>query len=123
MRDEKDQTLTEADFERGRAVGRRSALAALGAVGLALVAAPARAQTDSDTGPLADPAGGGRTGATDGDEGAGADRPGHGRNPRRGCTDTDQGRWGDPAGEGSCGCSDADRGRHQDPDGRGRRCR
>lgn len=124
MSDEETQkpTLRLSDFTATRRIGRRSALAALGGLTLGASVGTARAQTDSDTGPLGDAAGRGRTGATDGDEGAGADRAGHGRRPRRGCSDADRGRFGDAAGEGSCGCSDADRGRYQDPEGRGRRC-
>ena len=104
--DEK-KTLVEADIESERTMGRRSSLRAVGAVvvgaaavaaGSALAPEEARAQTDSDAGPRADPAGRGRTGRTDSDTGGNADRVGHGRG--RSCTDTDGGRYADPAGGG-----------------------
>lgn len=106
MSDEK-KSLTEDSIENERRVGRRSALTVLGAsvvgaIGLTAAAAAspkqAQAQTDSDTGPNADPAGRGRTGRTDSDSGPNADRAGHGRG--RSCSDSDSGRYADPAGRG-----------------------
>ncbi len=104
------KSLSEESIESERKVGRRSALTAIGAsvagaVGLtaAVAAAPqqAQAQTDSDTGPNADPAGRGHTGRTDSDSGPNADRSGHGRG--RPCSDSDSGPNSDPAGRGrSC---------------------
>jgi hypothetical protein len=101
-----------------RKLNRRSFFAAVaggvaltGALGIVL---PQEAQalqgSDSDSGPNADPPGGGRG--------------------SRNCTDSDSGRYSDPAGQGRhCGarapvrnCSDSDSGRYGDPAGRGRRC-
>ena len=144
MSDDPKKTLSEEDIHTERGLGRRSALAGIGAavVGTAAVTAlgalapeEAQAQTDRDGGPNADPAGRGRTGRTDSDGGPNADRAGHGRGrarrrprPRRGCTDSDGGRFADAAGRGRrCRrgrrrCSDSDGGRYADPAGRGRRC-
>lgn len=122
-----DEIVTE------REIGRRSALGVIGATVAGAVAATAgfgasnptraKAQSDSDTGPHADPPGRGRTGLTDSDRGRNADRPGYGRGPR-GCTDSDGGSYADPAGNGRChrNCSDSDGGQYADPAGRGRRC-
>ena len=85
MDNKEKKTLEEANIET-TAVGRRSAVAAIGGTllgGLALAAVgptqKAHAQSDSDGGPNADPAGRGRTGQTDSDSGPNADRAGHGR--------------------------------------------
>ena len=124
-----------------RKLSRRSFLAtvagtvaAAGAIGV-VAADPAEAfvQSDSDSGPNADPPGGGSgSGCTDADSGSYSDPPGNGRCVRRrarrsGCTDADSGRYGDPAGNGRCvrrrrRCTDSDTGRYSDPAGRGRRC-
>lgn len=139
MTDEKADThkkpLTACEIVSERRVGRRGALqllgatlagAALGSVGVGLARPTvARAHSDSDTGPDADPVGGGRTGVSDRDSGAGADRVGYGRGRgRTGCTDTDAGQYADPVGNARCrrNCSDSDGGRFADPAGRGRRC-
>ena len=59
MSDEETQkpTLRLSDFTATRRIGRRSALAALGGLTLGATVSTARAQTDSDTGPLGDAAG------------------------------------------------------------------
>ncbi len=89
--DDKKNTLGDDSIQTER-VGRRSAVAAIGGTllgGLALaVGAPTSTasakQTDNDSGPNADPAGGGRG--------------------RSGCSDSDSGSNADPAGNGrSCG--------------------
>ena len=95
------------------AVGRRSALMALGA-GAAAFGVPtlARAQADSDTGVRADAAGRGRTGVTDSDSGPNADRAGHGRSRPDRVYRQRRGRYADAAGNGRCHpqCSDSDAG-------------
>lgn len=129
-KDEKKQiTLTEADITSSNQVGRRSALGVIGAtiVGAAATAVMgrssiARAQTDSDSGPGADRAGQGRTGATDSDSGPAADRGGHGRGGRggSGVTDSDSGPGADTSGHGRTGRSDSDSGPNADRGGHGR---
>jgi hypothetical protein len=104
-----------------RKLSRRSFLGqvaggAVGAGALIVLAGEAGAvvQNDSDSGPRADPPGGGRTGRTDSDP---RDRPNYGRRP---ASDSDP---NDPVGRpGGSRCSDSDRGSGADPVGRGRRC-
>ena len=125
-------TLTADDITDGPSVGRRSALAAVGAlVGAAVgvvVLAPSEAEacrrqtgrTDSDSGNGADGVNRGHTGMTDSDSGDEANC-GRGRGgraaPRRSgnCTDSDSGNGADGAGHGrNCGgaprrrCTDSD---------------
>jgi hypothetical protein len=90
-----------------RGLSRRSFLervagGAIAGAALIVMGAPAQALqiTDSDSGPNADPANGGRG--------------------NRGHTDADRGPNADPAGQGR-GISDFDRGSNADPAGRGRR--
>ncbi|MFK7989961.1 MAG: hypothetical protein AB8I08_28330 [Sandaracinaceae bacterium] len=114
MSKETKKTLTEGEITQGREVGRRGALAILGAgvvgsavaaVGITATAAPASAKaTDSDTGGNADPAGRGQTGHTDRDSGGSADRAGHGVCAERGHTDSDGGGSADPGGGGRGPC-------------------
>ncbi len=126
MSDEK-KTLENDEITSERMLGRRSTLGLIGAsvvgaaaltVGGSLAASRASAQTDSDSGPNADPAGGGRTGATDSDRGPNADRGGHGH-----VTDSDSGPNADRGGAGrGRHCSDSDGGRNADPANNGRHC-
>ena len=106
-------TLREEDIQVERSVGRRGAMAIIGAgvvgsaavvAGVAMTPSRASAQTDSDTGGNADAAGRGRTGATDRDSGGNSDRAGHGVCPGRGHTDSDTGGNSDPAGRGRGPC-------------------
>jgi len=133
--EKRKKTLEDGEIVTERRFGRRGALGMLGAtvagaavasVGMAFASPKqAEAQSDSDTGRYADPAGRGRTGVTDSDGGPNADRVGHGRGRgRTGCTDSDGGQYADPAGNGRCqrNCSDSDGGQYMDPAGRGRRC-
>lgn len=125
-------------------VGRRKALGMFGitaasAVALATGCGRRRARavrvqtggiTDNDSGPCADPAGGGVgvTGITDNDGGQCADAVNRGRGGARqvsGITDSDAGRYADPAGNGRggggrTGITDRDRGPCADPAGGGR---
>lgn len=115
------KTLTPEDIVTKEKVGRRDALGLLGAavVGAAVVSVGsgrAKAQTDSDTGPGADRAGGGRTGGTDSDTGPRSDRAGHGST---GSTDSDTGPSADRAGRGGSGRSDSDSGPGADRAGHG----
>ncbi len=131
---EKKKSLEENEITTERVMGRRSTLGAigatvLGAAALTLGAAAgqpkrAHAQSDTDSGPGADPAGRGRTGCSDSDGGGNADRGGHGRHCG-GYTDSDSGSCADPGGRGrgpARNCSDSDGGGCADPAGRGRRC-
>lgn len=129
----KKKSLENEEIVSERKLGRRSTLGIIGAsvagaaavtMGAALLPRSAEAQSDSDTGRYADPAGRGRTGVTDSDGGPNADRAGHGRGSgRSGITDSDTGPNADPAGNGrGRNCSDSDGGRYADPAGRGRRC-
>ncbi|HHH29745.1 MAG TPA: hypothetical protein ENK57_15560 [Polyangiaceae bacterium] len=101
------KTLEENDIDTQPVIGRRSSIRAVGAAvlgaaalaaGAAVTPQKASAQSDSDGGPNADPAGRGRTGVTDSDGGSNADRAGHGRGRR--CSDADGGNYADPAGRG-----------------------
>jgi hypothetical protein len=143
-------TLTDDDIvtEKGREVGRRTAVGLLGAAAAAsavamtgcVVRRPANVVvvgastgiTDRDGGPCADPAGNGRgvTGITDADAGGCADPAGRGRGAGarqvvvqqpQGLTDNDSGACADPAGggRGYSGMTDSDGGYCSDPGGRG----
>ncbi len=127
------KTLNIEEIATERQLGRRSTLGIIGAslagaaaatMGAALLPRSAQAQSDSDTGRYADPAGRGRSGVTDSDSGPNADRAGHGRGQRTtGVTDSDSGPNADAAGNGrGRNCSDSDGGQYADPAGRGRRC-
>lgn len=97
-------------LDRRSFLRRVGATAGVGALGVITGTTALRAQaTDSDTGPYADPVGGG----TDNDTGVNADAVGRGRgssdrpgNGRR-CSDNDGGGRADPAGRGRS-CSDSD---------------
>ena len=102
------RTLDDAEIFTERSVGRRSAIARVAAVALTgsalsvgAVPSTARATSDSDSGPHADPAGRGRprTGVSDSDSGSNADPAGRGRG-RTGVSDSDSGSNADPAGRG-----------------------
>ena len=130
-----------------RKLSRRSFLtqvaggAAVGAGALVVLGTEAGAvvQSDSDTGPRADPVGGGarvsdsdprdpanRRACSDSDRGSGSDPVGRGRRcgttrpTVRTTTDRDSGPRSDPPNRRVC--SDSDRGSGSDPVGRGRRC-
>lgn len=97
-------------LDRRSFLRRVGATAGIGALGIVTGTGVARAQvTDSDTGPNADPVGGG----TDNDTGANMDRVGAGRGSSdragngRSCSDDDAGGRADPGGRGRS-CSDSD---------------
>ena len=125
-------TLKDDDIQSRYALPRRSLLkavapAAVGATALVGGSREARAVTDSDSGPYADPAGQGRgySGITDSDGGAYADPAGRGRGGGgTGITDSDAGAYADPAGYGrgggGTGITDSDTGAYADPVGYGR---
>jgi hypothetical protein len=83
-------SLHDDDIATMPTMGRRAVLAGVAATatlgGLGIAARPARAVTDNDTGPHADPGGQGRgrTGITDRDQGPGSDPAGGGRGARGG---------------------------------------
>ena len=130
--EKKPLTLEAGDItDAPMVVGRRSALAAVGAlVGAAMgavVLAPSvgeacrrhTGRTDSDGGPNADGGGRGHTGLTDGDSNPGDEvNCGRGRRrapPRSGCTDSDSGPGADGVGHGRR-CAPAPRRRCTDSD-------
>ncbi len=101
----KKTTLAADEISTVRAsaqVGRRGALALLGAaaLGVGALARPSTARAASDSDP-SDPPGRGRTGFTDRDGGPGADGAGRGVCPERGWSDADP---NDPAGRGRGPC-------------------
>lgn len=105
----KQRTLEAGDIVTERPLGRRSAIATLGAAvlgGAAVVAGASSAQARdrsakaSDSDPT-DPPGRGRTGFTDRDSGASADGAGRGVCAERGWSDSDP---NDPAGRGRGPC-------------------
>lgn len=140
--------LQDKDIATRPKIGRRSALAAVGALAIGAVATvagsrPAAAQlTDADSGSWADAAGAGRgrggyrTGLTDADDGNWRDQAGFGRGAPRGSqpaprygtglTDGDSGSWADPGGNGRgrggyrTGLTDGDTGSWADAAGAGR---
>jgi hypothetical protein len=81
-KNEKTTSLGTDDITTAR-TGRRSAMLMIGAVVTAVATQACNTGcTDSDSGPLRDPAGAGihcRSGCTDSDSGSSADLPGHGR--------------------------------------------
>lgn len=94
------------NLDRRSFLRRVGATAGIGALGVITGTTGVRAQvTDSDTGPSADPVGGG----TDNDTGRNSDNVGAGRGSS------------DRAGNGRR-CSDDDSGSRSDPGGRGRSC-
>jgi hypothetical protein len=100
----KKKTLEAGDIATIRAIGRRSALATIGALALG-TAATAHARSPSgtktsDSDPT-DPPGHGRTGFTDRDSGSTADGAGRGVCPERGWSDSDP---NDPRGRGRGPC-------------------
>lgn len=145
--DPRRTTLSDDDIEvaKPKRVGRREAVA-LGGVGVASAVALATGcgrrrvvtvqtvqagLTDGDSGPCADPAGGGRghSGITDRDNAGCADPVGRGRggggyNAGSGITDSDAGPNADAPGYGRgggrSGISDSDAGPCADPAGGGR---
>ena len=148
VEDAKRATLSEDDIEvaKTKKVGRREAVA-LGGVGAASAVALATGcgrrrvvtvqtvqvgLTDGDSGPCADPAGGGRgnSGITDHDNAGCADPVGRGRggsgySAGTGITDSDAGPNADGpgygrGGGGRTGISDSDSGPCADPGGGGR---
>jgi hypothetical protein len=110
------RALRDREIHTVRAIGRRSALLALGVV---LGPVPEALAQVIDRDP-SDPAGRGRgcTGSSDSDTGASHDPAGCGRRHRTGIDDRDP---HDPtgSGRGRGSCSDAD---PSDPAGYGRRC-
>lgn len=122
-----ERTLSEDELVSERAVGRRSALTAMGGVVLgaaamtvlgAAGAESAEAQSDGDMGRYAD-----------GTARPPPPRPPPPRRRRSGVTDSDSGQGADPAGNGRgrrgsarSGCTDSDGGPNADPGGAGRRC-
>lgn len=100
----KRKTLGDSDIVVDRALGRRSALAAIAAVGLgatAVVTTAGVAQAKASDSDPNDPAGRGRTGFTDRDSGPGVDGAGRGVCAERGWSDSDP---NDPAGRGRGPC-------------------
>lgn len=97
------KTLGETDIVVDRPLGRRSALAAIAAVGLGTtaIATTSVARAKATDGDPQDPPGHGRTGFTDRDSGPGSDGAGRGVCAERGWSDSDP---NDAAGRGRGPC-------------------